>query len=96
MVTATLPFAELMIGGVYLLGVERRVTALCATGLLLAFLTLSLFHLGVATPPDCNCFGVLDTWLKHENDLKTSTIRTACLTAIAAFGTLTQRLARSS
>jgi methylamine dehydrogenase accessory protein MauD len=80
-----LPFAELAVAGLLLLGSTVRYGALAALGLLAVFTAAIVTNLARGRKPDCHCFGQL-----HSRPISWSTvIRNSVLAAIAALVAVT-------
>lgn len=60
-VVSTLPWVELALGGLLIAQVARRVAAVAAIALLVAFTTVIVRRLRAGEHPPCACFGAWST-----------------------------------
>jgi hypothetical protein len=65
MLTLTVPVAEVLCGGLWLVGWKAHVLPFGAIVLLSSFVGLVMAHLAFGVPPRCGCFGVIDAYFSH-------------------------------
>jgi uncharacterized membrane protein YphA (DoxX/SURF4 family) len=79
-IAAVVPFAEVVVGALLVTQIARRVVALAAAALLVAFTTLLVLRLVQGRRPPCACFGA---WTNKPIGWG-NVVRNAVLLALAA------------
>ncbi len=67
-IALVLPPLEIMLGGLWILGMARRHVEIMGLGLLAAFTVVLVAHLWLAEPPQCQCFGLIDQFFRQIGD----------------------------
>ena len=82
------PSAELLVSGLWLLGLSRRVSPLVMLGLLFFMTGVYLAHVVFAEPPRCNCLGELAAFRLGMDSARGVVVRNAVLMALLGVGIL--------
>jgi len=84
MLTLGVPLLEISLAAAWFLGVHRLAMALAAGVLLAAFTGLYALHLAIASPPDCNCLGLIMAFNRGETIAENLLVRNGVLMGVMA------------
>ena len=84
----TIPPLEVLVGGMWLLGMHRRLMAGAMVGLLVVFTAIYALQLAMGEAPDCGCLGKLAVFHELQSSVTFVLVRNGVLLAMLVAGML--------